>query len=156
MANPSLNPLVDYADDILTVLIEPLDITGEPPQDPRQIVNRMNEVSSNASWVWEMRQIELINQLLKDHQLLEKDHIPEQSKHKRYKHKRFHLIRNDTLMEKIGSASKTNPSRDFVYQLCDVGRKCADEWVSKHLKDVGKKSSLDVSKEVALRLQSSS
>ncbi len=156
MANPSLNPLVDYADDLLTVLIEPLDVAGEPPQDPRQIVNRMNEVSANASWVWEMRQIELINQLLKDHQLLEKDDVPEQSKHKRYKHKRFHVIRNDTFMEKIGSASKTNPSRDFVYQLRDVGWRCADEWVSKHLKDVGKKSSLDVSKEVALRLQSSS
>jgi NTE family protein len=106
-------PLVDYADDILTVLIEPLDVTGEPQQDPRQMVNCMNEVSSNASWVWEMRQIELINQLLKDHQLFEKEHIPEQSKHKRYKRKRFHVIRNDAFMEKIGSASKTNPSRDL-------------------------------------------
>ena len=52
--------------------------------------------------------------------------------------------------------SKANPSRDFVYELRDIGWKRADEWVSKHLKDVGEKSSLDVSKEVALRLQSSS
>ena len=156
MANPSLNPLVDYADDLLTVLIAPLDVAGEPPQDPRQIFSRMIEVSSNASWVWEMRQIELINQLLKDHKLLEEDHIPEQRKLKRYKQKRFHVIRNDTFMEKIGAASKANPSRDFVYELRDIGWKRADEWVSKHLKDVGEKSSLDVSKEVALRLQSSS
>ena len=156
MANPSLNPLVDYADDLLTVLIEPLDVAGEPPQDPRQIVNRMDELSANASWVWEMRQIELINQLLKDHQFVGNDDLPKQSKNKRYKHKHFHVIRNDTFMEKIGSASKANPSRDFVYQLRDVGWRCADEWVSKHLKDVGKRSSLDVSKEVALRLQSSS
>jgi hypothetical protein len=55
-------------------------------------------------------------------------------------------------MENIGAASKLNPSRDFVYQLRDIGLKCADEWVSGHLKDVGTKSSLDVDKEVALRL----
>jgi NTE family protein len=56
-------------------------------------------------------------------------------------------------MESIGAASKQNPSRDFVYELRDIGRKCADNWVSRHLKDVGTKSSLDVEKEVALRLR---
>jgi NTE family protein len=143
MANPALNPLVDYADDLLTVLIDPLDVTGDPPQNPRHIVNRINEVSFNSSWVWEMRQIELINQLLRNGVL----------QNSKYKLKRFHLIRNDKFMEDIGAASKRNPSRDFVYELRDVGWKCADEWVSRHLKDVGKKSSLDVEKEVALRLR---
>lgn len=166
LANPSLNPLVDYADDLLTVLINPLDVAGKPPQDPRQIVNRINEVSFNASWVLEMRQIELVNQLLennkplykplKDHYHSEQDRTPEPTKPREYKPKRFHLIRNDTFMEKIGTSSKMNPSRDFVYELRDVGRRCADEWVSKHLKDVGNLSSLDVSKELGLRLNSSS
>jgi NTE family protein len=159
MANPSLNPLVDYADDLLTVLIDPLDIAGPPPQDPRHIVSRINEVSFNASWVLEMRQIELINRLLEQnkplYQPLHRDLAPAQSKPKEYTRKRFHLIRNDTFMEKIGASSKMNPSRDFVYELRDVGRGCADKWVSDHLEDVGRQSSLDVDEEVALRLKSS-
>jgi len=143
LGNPALNPLVDSADDLLTVLIDPLDVAGGPPKDPRQIVNRINEVSFTASWVLEMRQIELINQLL-NKGLLEGS---------KYAPKRFHLIRNDRFMENIGTASKPNPSRDFVYELRDVGRKCAHEWVFRHLDDVGKKSSFDVEKEVALRLK---
>ena len=143
MGNPALNPLVDCTDDLLTVLIDPLDVAGEPPKNPRQIVNRINEVSFNSSWVWEMRQIELINQLLNKGFLQGSKYTP----------KRFHLIRNDRFMESIGAASKQNPSRDFVYELRDIGRECADKWVSMHLKDVGTKSSLDVEKEVALRLR---
>jgi len=142
MGNPALNPLVDSADDLLTVLVNPLDVVGEPPKTAREIVNRINEVSFNASWVLEMRQIELINQLLNKGFLTGKE----------YKLKRFHLIRNDRFMENIGAASKLNPSRDFVYELRDIGRKCADGWVSRQLKDVGTKSSFDVEKEVALRL----
>jgi NTE family protein len=138
MGNPALNPLVDCADDLLTVLIDPLDVAGEPPKNPRQIVNRINEVSFNSSWVWEMRQIELINQLLNKGFLQGSKYTP----------KRFHLIRNDRFMESIGAAS-----RDFVYELRDIGRECADKWVSMYLKDVGTKSSLDVEKEVALRLR---
>jgi NTE family protein len=145
LGNPALNPLVDCADDLLTVLIDPLDVAGDPPKNPRQIVNRINEVSFNASWVLEMRRIELINQLLSRGFL----------KGSEYKLKRFHLIRNDRFMENIGAASKLNPSRDFVYELRDVGRKCADEWVSGHLNDVGTRSSFDVEKEVALRLRGS-
>jgi NTE family protein len=64
MGNPALNPLVDCADDLLTVLIDPLDLVRGPPRTAREIVNRINEVSFGASWVLEMRQIELINQLL--------------------------------------------------------------------------------------------
>ena len=142
MGNPALNPLVDCTDDLLTVLIDPLDLVRGPPRTAREIVNRINEVSFGASWVLEMRQIELINQLLNKGLL----------KGGVYKLKRFHLIRNDRFMENIGAASKLNPSRDFVYELRDIGLKCADEWVSKQLKDVGAKSSLDVDKEVALRL----
>src|SRR6516162_4760260 len=143
LGNPALNPLVDSADDLLTVLIDPLDVAGGPPKDPRQIVNRINEVSFTASWVLEMRQIELMNQLL-NKGLLEGS---------KYAPKRFHLIRNDRFMENMGTASKRNPPRDFVYELRDVGRKCAHEWVFRHLDDVGKKSSFDVEEEVALRLR---
>jgi predicted acylesterase/phospholipase RssA len=50
MGNPALNPLVDCADDLLTILIDPLDVVDGPPITAREIVNRINEVSFGASW----------------------------------------------------------------------------------------------------------
>jgi NTE family protein len=105
MANPALNPLVDSVDDLLTVLIEPLDVEHGPPKLPRQIVNRINEVSFGSCWVTEVRQIELINQLIRDKV------IPLQAPNgKTYAEKRFHVIRADDYMEEIGAASKNTPS----------------------------------------------
>ena len=142
MGNPALNPLVDCSDDLLTILINPLDVASGPPITPRQIVNRINELSFNSSWVFEIRQIELINQLI-DRQLL---------KDGKYSKKRFHIIRNDRFMEAIGTASKQNPARDFVYELRDRGRQETDEWISRHFNDLGVRSSFNAEEEVALRL----
>src|SRR5262249_47771128 len=54
LANPALNPLLDYADDLLTIVVDPLDVKGGPPVMPRQIVNRINEISFNASLILEI------------------------------------------------------------------------------------------------------
>ena len=145
MGNPALNPLVDCADDLLTISVNPLDRGGGPPKTPREIVNRINEISFNSSWVMEVRQILLINQLLERQWLRGGPYRP----------KRFHIIRDDTFMEAIGVASKQNPSRDFVYELFDRGRMAADKWLAEHLAEVGQSSSFDVDAEVALRLEGS-
>ena len=145
MANPALNPLLDHADDILTILIDPLDVKDGPPMTPRQIVNRINEVSFNASWVLEMRQIELINKLCKDGLL----------KGSKYKLKRLHLIRNDAYMEAIGAASKIVPSRDFLLALHEEGRRTARDWLERNFDKIGGSSSLDVDAKVVRRLKGS-
>ena len=145
LANPALNPLLDYADDVLTILIDPLCVNGGPPVTPRQIVNRINEVSFNASWVLEMRQIELINKLCKEGQL----------KDSKYKFKRLHLIANDTYMEAIGATSKIVPSRDFLLALHEEGRKTARNWLDQNFNKIGKSSSLDVDARISLRLKGS-
>ena len=145
MANPALAPLVRCADDLLTVLVDPLVVKGGPPINPRQIVNRINEVSFSSSWVLEMRQIEFINELLR------KGHL----KGTHYKQKRFHLIHNDNFMEAIGAASKIVPSRDFLFELRDRGRQAAASWIKENFSKLGCESSLDVRKEVELRLDGS-
>ena len=143
LGNPALNPLVDCSDDLLTVTINPIDRVGGPPNTSRQILNRINEISFNAAWVMEMRQILLINKLL-EQKLLQGGG---------YKPKRFHIIRDDAFMEAIGAASKLNPSADFVHELFERGRRKADEWVRLNLPKVGVTSSFDVDAEVALRLK---
>lgn len=145
LANPALNPLLDYADDLLTVLVDPLDVKGGPPVTPRQIVNRINEVSFNASWILEIRQIELINKLYRDGFL----------QGSKYREKRLHLIRNDEFMEAIGATSKIVPSRDFLLALHQVGRVTAKEWIARNFGKIGIASSFDINGEVALRLKGS-
>jgi NTE family protein len=142
MANPALRPLLDWGDDLLTILIDPLDIEDGPPKMPRQIVNRINEVSFGASWVTEMRQIALINDLIARGVL----------RGGNYTQKRFHVIRNDKWMEEIGAASKNTPSREFFYVLREVGRQAGHEWIQRHFADLGVKSSFDVDSEVKGRL----
>src|ERR1051326_3315786 len=109
MGNPSLDPLLPFADDLLMVSVNPLDRTGGPPRTSREILNRINEIGFNSSWILEMRQILLINRLI-ERQMLSGGS---------YRLKRFHLIRDDAFMEAIGVASKLNPSRDFVEELFD-------------------------------------
>ena len=145
LANPALNPLLDYADDLLTILIDPLDTKRGPPVTPRQIVNRINEVSFNASWVLEMRQIELVNQLYNDGFL----------KGSKYTFKRLHVIRNDAYMEAIGAASKIVPSRDFLLALHQEGRHTARDWLARNFNNIGESSTLDVDTTVGLRLKGS-
>lgn len=132
--------------DLLTVLVDPLEVT----KLPQQIVNRINEVSFGASWVTEVRQIGLINQLIRD------GVIPlEAPNGKTYAGKRFHVIRADDFMEEIGAASKNTPSPGFFLALREAGWKAGNAWVQDHLGDVGVKSGFDLDAEVKNRLNGS-
>lgn len=149
MANPALDPLVDSTSDILSVLIDPLFREQEPPQFPRQIVNRINEVSFGASWVSEVRQIELINTLSDENPgLLHRG--------KPYTRKRFHAIRSDRFMSQIGAASKGTPSIEFFRALRDTGRDAADSWVRDCLPQVGKHSTFNLDELVNARMKGTS
>jgi NTE family protein len=145
MANPALNPLVDRVDDILSVLIDPLVVKHGPPTLPRQIVNRINELSFGASWVTEVRQIELINQLCAENTLVHNG--------KTYTPKRFHVIRAEHLMEEIGAASKDTPCIELFLALRKAGWAAADAWVQESLPSVGKTSTFNLDALVKNRLE---
>lgn len=146
MANPPLNPLVDRADDILSILIDPLFVEQAPPQLPRQIVNRINELSFGASWVNEVNQIELINEL-RD----ENDNLTHRGKS--YTKKRFHVIRADGFMDKIGASSKSTPCIEFFSALRDAGRAAAEAWIRECLPQVGKATTFDLKEIVKKRTE---
>jgi len=151
MANPALRPLVNRensADDVLSVLIDPLHVKHGPPAMPRQIVNRINEVSFGASWVTEIRQIELINKLIRENVISQG--TPEG---KRYREKRLHVIEAENYMEEIGAASKNTPSREFFLALRKKGWEAANTWMKDHFADVGVKSTFDIEKKVKNRLK---
>jgi NTE family protein len=142
MANPALDPLLDFGDDLLTILIDPLVIKG-PPKLPRQIVNRINELSFGASWVQAVRQIELVNDLIAKGLLTGSG----------YTEKRFHVISDDALMNEIGAASKDTPSLAFFSALREAGSRAADRWIDAHFDDIGVKSSFNLNDEVKRRIK---
>lgn len=153
MANPALKPLVKKgADDLLTVLINPLTVEHGPPMLSRQIVNRINEVSFGASWVTEVGQIGLINELIRNKVI--PDGIPAPDG-KTYSEKRFHVIAAPHFMEEIGAASKSTPSREFFLALRSAGREAAHSWVSKNLQYVGEESTFEIEEEIRNRLNGS-
>ncbi len=55
------NPLLDIADDLLLVLINPLAYDKPPPTNARQILDRLNQITFNASLVLEVNAIEAVN-----------------------------------------------------------------------------------------------
>jgi NTE family protein len=142
LGNPSLSPLLDYAQDLLLVLVNPFHRAAMPPHSAPAILDRLNEITFNASVVLEVNAIEAINTVLAE---LATAGLPYPG---RYKPIRIHAIRNDAFMEKLGFVSKSSTSWSFLTTLRDEGYKTADAWVVKHLDQVGKESSVAVRAEL--------
>jgi NTE family protein len=62
--NPALWPLVRHTevDDVLIVQVNPVDV-DEPPETARDIINRINEITFNASLLSETRALERLNDM---------------------------------------------------------------------------------------------
>jgi NTE family protein len=142
LGNPPLAPLLDHADDLMLVLVNAFHRDGMPPHSARAIMDRLNEVTFNASVVLEINAIEAINRLLAD---LKNEGVRYAG---RYRPIRLHAIRNDAFVEKLGFVSKSSTSWEFLSGLRDAGYKTADAWLYSHLHTVGKRSSLDAKAEL--------
>lgn len=137
MGNPSLWPLFYYAQtaDILIVHVNPL-TRDDVPMDAAAIENRINEITFNSSLLQEMRAILFVKKLLHDDML--KDEFKRQ-----YKDILLHAIRAEGLSQ-LSSASKFDTTPQFLYYLRDLGRAQAKDWLRDNLRDVGRRSSVDI------------
>ncbi|PPQ39508.1 patatin-like phospholipase family protein [Rhodopila globiformis] len=138
LGNPSLSPLLDHAQDLLLVLVNPFHRDGMPPRSAPAIMDRLNEITFNASVVLEVNAIEAINTLLAE---LARDNVPYTG---RYKPIHLHAIRNDKFNEQLGFVSKSSTSWTLLSALHDAGYQTADAWLDAHRDDLGARSSLDV------------
>ena len=146
LGNPPLSPLLDHAQDLVLVLVNAFHRDGMPPHSAPAILDRLNEVTFNASVVLEVNAIEAVNSLLAD--------LKAQGLHYsgRYKPIRLHGIRDDAFMAQLGFTSKSSTSRDLLTRLHDVGYQSADAWVRTSLEAVGKHSSFDVKAELTRKV----
>jgi NTE family protein len=140
--NPALNPLYlrTSATDVVIIGINPL-FRDAVPRSARDIINRINEISFNSTFVLELAAIAFIDDLL------ESDAVDST----RYKPLLIHKIEAHGALSTLGASSKMNNNPAFLRHLHEIGRTAADAWINDNLNSVGRRSTLDLSALIPLR-----
>ncbi|WP_372623630.1 patatin-like phospholipase family protein [Falsiroseomonas sp.] len=135
LGNPALWPLYEQggAPDIVLVQLNPT-VREELPTHPTEIVNRLNEISFNASLMAEMRAIDFVQRLL-DAGRLEQP---------RYRRLFLHVIEDEERMRQFKLSTKLNGDWEFLSKLKQYGRDAADGWLAEHFDKLGRESSVDL------------
>ncbi len=135
MGNPVLFPFFYHcqSSDILLVQINPME-RAETPNTSREILNRLNEITFNASLNKELRAIEFVSRLIEAEDLDEE----------RYKRVRMHMIEADEELSKLSASSKLNAEWAFLIHLRDIGRLAAADWLERNYDALGVRSTFDL------------
>ena len=133
--NPALYPLIYQTEtsDVLLVQINPIEHLDLPHSGP-EIMERMNEVTFNASLLAELRAIEFVRRLLAEGKL----------DPRRYKSVRMHRIDGGAVLAPFGADSKMRADLAFVRKLFAMGRAAGQEWLAAHRQDVGVRPSINI------------
>nr|WP_306268525.1 patatin-like phospholipase family protein [Pararhizobium sp. IMCC3301] len=144
MGNPVLFPFFrkTLSDDILLVQINPIE-RRETPKTAREILNRVNEITFNASLLRELRAIEFVSRKLKEGVL-----SPDE-----YSDIRMHRIALEDDDSPLSASSKVNAEWKFLTYLRDMGRDAAHEWCDENEQHVGKTSTLRLNEEIAYTMR---
>ena len=132
--NPPILPLVREceSEDTILIPINPVERPGTP-RSAREIINRMNEVSFNASLLKELRMIAVLRRVAN----------PGDAEGARWAKMRIHMIASG-MMTSLGVSSKLNAEWEFFTFLRDEGRRRADEFLATRAADVGHRSTVDI------------
>ena len=135
MGNPALYPLFygTGTDDILLVQINPVERKGVPTT-PRDIQNRLNEITFNATLLRELRAIDFVARLVDKGNLSTKD----------YKKVLMHRIALSEALNDLDASSKLTAKWDFFVMLREAGRKAAKAWLARHFDDLGQRATIDL------------
>jgi NTE family protein len=132
--NPTITPLVRgcTAEDVILVQVNPVE-RGGTPKTAREILNRLNEVSFNATLLKELRMIAILKQVAD----------AGDCEGARWAKMRIHRIGSEVIAE-LGSSSKLNAEAAFLAMLRDEGRRAADAFLAARAGDIGARSTLDL------------
>lgn len=135
IGNPALYPLVDHTTcrDLVIVQINPIE-REEVPRTSRDILNRLNEITFNASLIKELRAIHLLHQLIETEKL----------ELERYRDMRVHLIHAAGELRHLDASSKINAEWGYLTHLRDRGRSWAASFLDAHFDDIGLRATLDL------------
>jgi NTE family protein len=132
--NPTITPLVREckSKDTLLIAVNPVERQGTP-RTAREILDRLNEVSFNATLLKELRMIALLRQVAD----------AGTGEGALWAGMRIHLIASKAL-DKLGASSKFNAEWDFLTMLHSEGRSSAESFLKAHGGNVGKTSTLNL------------
>jgi len=138
--NPALFPFFTetVCEDILLVQINPVR-REEVPTSGRKIMERLNEITFNASLLRELRAIDFVNRMLDEGRL----------DPKRYRRNRLHRIEATDALAHHTAATRMDTSWSFFIELRDAGREAAGAWLERHYADIGARSTVDLRHEFA-------
>lgn len=143
VGNPPLFPFfrATATDDIVLVQTNPVE-RDETPHTARDILNRINEITFNASLLSEFRAIGFVSRLVNSGMLRGL------AKKAGYRHMLMHRIAADEALAKLTSSSKFNTEWPFFLHLRDTGREAAEAFLKAHYSAIGKRSTLDLRKQL--------
>lgn len=138
VGNPPLYPLfhTTKSRDVLIVQVNPIE-RNETPKTALDIQNRVNEISFNSSLLRELRSVEFVHRLLKEHKL-DKEH---------YADILVHRIEATEQLNPLSASSKMNSEWGFLTHLRDIGRESAKAFLDEHYEGLGVRSTLDLKHE---------
>jgi len=133
--NPAIYPLIYQSPllDILLVKINPLSRPHKPTRSV-EIIDRLSEITFNASLISELRAIAFVSRLVREGKL-DPGH---------YKDLRLHMVADDDGLAPFNASSKFNTDRAFLDELFALGRAAAHNWLKQHRDAVGVRQTLDV------------
>lgn len=135
MGNPAIFPLI-YGCESRDVVVVHINPTRRPdiPRTAAEILNRVNEISFNASLMREMRAVEFVTKLVDSGRVCDGG----------LKRMLIHSIAADEVMAPLGAKSKLNADRAFLQHLREAGRRHAGEWLDRVHADLGERSTVDL------------
>ncbi len=135
MGNPVLYPLVSETDpnDILIVQINPI-YRDEVPRSAQDILNRLNEISFNASLIKELRALALVKALVDEEGL----------NLVKYREMYLHRIHGDAELRTLSVSSKLNAEWKFLEHLHDIGWRTTEIWLQQNFDHIGSHSTLNL------------
>jgi len=133
--NPALFPFFTETRtaDILLVQINPIE-RPTVPTSTKEILERMSEITFNASLLRELRTIDFVNRMLAEGRL-DPGH---------YRHNRIHRIDAGKALEKFSASTKFDTSRAFFEELQAAGWMAAEDWLQAHFADIGVRDTVDL------------
>ncbi|MDP2065701.1 MAG: patatin-like phospholipase family protein [Burkholderiaceae bacterium] len=145
--NPSLLPLITEspADDLLLVQLNPA-LSEAVPHSAREILDRIDEVTFNASLLKELRSIGLLKKLIEDEG--RPGHHYRVPMFQRIDALRVHRLDAQGQLARLGAASKGNTQWPFLTALHDIGHAAADEWLRQNFRHLGRRSTFDLARAV--------
>jgi NTE family protein len=136
--NPALSPLIASCShaDLLVIQINPLRRL-DLPDTATQIMDRMNELTFNASLLAQMRAIDKINRLIAQGALAPKHG----------KSIRLHRIDGGDDLLAYEASTKLRSDPDLIEALFQLGRRAAKRWLATHWDAVGVRGTVDVARD---------